>query len=76
MFEEDRSVKCCCPNIVVVEGPESILKKRSARLCHRISTLDRVFKRNSMTTAIERTSRNRNGRKKDVLSHLAKGSFQ
>ncbi|MBY0204338.1 MULTISPECIES: hypothetical protein [Paenibacillus] len=27
----------------VVEGEESILQKRSVRLCPRISTLDRVF---------------------------------
>ncbi len=32
---------CLSPR--VVEGEESILQKRSARLCHRISTLERVF---------------------------------
>ncbi|MGV2965214.1 hypothetical protein NST33_02450 [Paenibacillus sp. FSL L8-0435] len=46
---------------IVVEGTVSILKKRSVRLCIRISTIKIIDQRNLETTAIRRTIRNRNG---------------
>ncbi len=46
---------------IVVEGTESILKKRSVRLCLLITTIRIIDQRNLETTAIKRTIRNRNG---------------